>query len=199
MGSNLSKLKHFTGHFFRKVFLLSITGDYFLLGAAVSASLTESQGPGRRETRGAERATCPRAGPAAQKASPATHPPGPAPQVAAGTEIETLLESRRRDTPLPSLPPSFQGSRVPGRPRPPLARGSGPRPALTTAALGAAAPRAARDSGPTPSSNLAAARGRRRGALPAALHNGRLGRAQRLRAGLQRLRHGGPGARRSGA
>lgn len=38
MGSNLSKLKYFTDHFFRKVSMLSMICNYFLLGAAVSAN-----------------------------------------------------------------------------------------------------------------------------------------------------------------
>lgn len=111
------------------------------------------------------------------RAGPATHPPRPGLQVAARTEIETLLESRRRDILPPSLPPS-QAAVGPGRPQ-----GSGPRPALTTAARGAPGRRQVQTS--PARGGGGAGHGRRDSA---ALNNGGLGRAQRLRPGLQRLR-----------
>lgn len=116
VGSNLSKLKYFTDHFFWKVFMLSVACNYFLLGVAVSASLINEAKA--QECPGALRARpYPPSGrlqrkPAlglslADRGDPRRHP----------------LESRRRGT----LPPRFKGSSVP-RPRPPLARGRGPEP-----------------------------------------------------------------------
>lgn len=167
--SNSSKLKYFTDHFFRKVFMLSIICNYFPLGVAVPVAIiiiiinnnnNNNNEPTQARNVGGPSGRAPTPGwrALAGRARPGTEARGSC----------TVAQGDRENRPHPAAGPPCAGT------------APGPR------ARGAAAPRThhrrSPGSGPTPSSNLAAARRRRRRAspaVPAALNNGRPGRALR--------------------